>query len=366
MLRRWTHLPAAGCLVQSYLRGSGGMTVPRHARRHHYVPRFYLAGFTRSGRANDRLWVHDLQRLKRWRATPSSTGFQTDYYAVNTGVLPADAMEKALSDIERQAAPVIADVVERQELPGDKDMQVLLAFAAHLAARGPRSREAYVQSEDKIAKARILRALRTPGLWESFLAKTQKEWQDTQSLTSPENLERCIKEDLIRADVPQALKLKSMSDMQELLFRHFMQMPWALRAAGQANLVSCDSPVSLFSDLPPPLPAQPQIHPGSVVVCVPLCGKLALVSRPEAAWPVEEATIEETAWINTATCLSAARYVYSATKRFVVQRRDGTATGGGDYLRVIDECRNEQERRQDEWDEEHWSAEELAKVPWVR
>jgi hypothetical protein len=40
------------------------------SRKHHYVPEFYLAGFTESGTDDGRLHVLDKEQLRQWPSTP--------------------------------------------------------------------------------------------------------------------------------------------------------------------------------------------------------------------------------------------------------------------------------------------------------
>ena len=49
------------------------MNQPRkHARKHHYVPQFYLAGFTATGNKDGQLWVFDKETGRNWPKTPFS------------------------------------------------------------------------------------------------------------------------------------------------------------------------------------------------------------------------------------------------------------------------------------------------------
>ena len=43
-------------------------------RKHHYVPAFYLAGFTMSGSDEDRLCVFDQSQIKSWPSSPRNAG----------------------------------------------------------------------------------------------------------------------------------------------------------------------------------------------------------------------------------------------------------------------------------------------------
>ncbi|MCU1264639.1 MAG: hypothetical protein JWM21_957 [Acidobacteria bacterium] len=66
------------------------------ARAHHYIPQFYLAGFTSSGSKNGTLYVHDLEQLKSWPSNPAAAGHQKDFYRINVPGRSPDELEKIL------------------------------------------------------------------------------------------------------------------------------------------------------------------------------------------------------------------------------------------------------------------------------
>jgi hypothetical protein len=79
----------------------------KEPRRHHYVPRFWLAGFTDTGEKDGTLWVTDLPRKKQWQAKPGSTGFINDFYRISEEDLDPVIVEKALAEMEGDVAPIL-------------------------------------------------------------------------------------------------------------------------------------------------------------------------------------------------------------------------------------------------------------------
>ena len=39
-------------------------------KRHHFIPQFYLAGFTDSGKKDGSIWVTNIRNHRSWRTTP--------------------------------------------------------------------------------------------------------------------------------------------------------------------------------------------------------------------------------------------------------------------------------------------------------
>jgi Protein of unknown function (DUF4238) len=87
----------------------GAESVLPDPRRHHYVPKFLLAGFTLSGSPDDGLWAHSVTEPRDpHRATPSAAGFERDFYRVGAGDDPA-AVERLLGDFETKLPVTVVE-----------------------------------------------------------------------------------------------------------------------------------------------------------------------------------------------------------------------------------------------------------------
>ena len=64
------------------------------ARSHHYVPAFYLAGFTDTGTRDGFLWVSDRETERTWRSKPDEAGCERDFYRIYLEGLRPDAVER--------------------------------------------------------------------------------------------------------------------------------------------------------------------------------------------------------------------------------------------------------------------------------
>src|SRR5688500_13218841 len=86
-------------------------------RRHHFLPRFYLAGFTISGKEDGELHVRDRQNGRRWKATPVSFAYERDFYRVDdVPDIAPDAVEGLLARVEADLAPVLSDIAKHRRL----------------------------------------------------------------------------------------------------------------------------------------------------------------------------------------------------------------------------------------------------------
>ena len=116
-----------------------------YPRRHHYIPKFYLVGFTPSGEENDFLFVLDKDSGKQWKAKPENVAHQRDFYRVEIPGVKPDIFENALSKIETQASIIIKNIISSEALPDkeSEDFLDLINLVALMTARIPRIRSVF-------------------------------------------------------------------------------------------------------------------------------------------------------------------------------------------------------------------------------
>ena len=115
--------------------------MPPTARSHHYVPEFYIAGFTPSGSRDDFLWVHDRKEKKGWRQRPREVACERDYYRIDVDGLPPDAIERdVLGKLEDLGAQALARISSEKTVPTGEMLDALIGFVTLLAVRTPRFR----------------------------------------------------------------------------------------------------------------------------------------------------------------------------------------------------------------------------------
>ena len=87
-------------------------------RRHHFVPRSYLANFTDSGEVDGRLAVLDVVSKRSWKGNPASVGHERDLARISDGRFGAPSdIESLLSGIEATGAPIIRNIIATEILP---------------------------------------------------------------------------------------------------------------------------------------------------------------------------------------------------------------------------------------------------------
>ena len=299
---------------------------PRH---HHYVPQFYLAGFTATGTINGTLYVLDREQQKSWPSTPRATAHARDYHAVDLGS-GQDPMfvEKTMGVCEGKWATVLKAVVEGRALPHDDSLGDLLAFLAFLAVRVPRIRNQVADFIDRVSKAELSATFGTLEGREHFRAVIA---QYCQTLPESERIkiERILRDDpnlksmadYVNSDryavsYDQTWNVQTMVQMAITLLPVLGQRQWALWPVAQdaPSLICSDTPVSLTwtKEVAGPHPAGFGLP--NTLVTVPL-GRIALAStfEPLKGVILDQALVAE---INSRTAMFA-NQLFSPENDFV-------------------------------------------------
>lgn len=220
------------------------------ARKHHYVPSFYLAGFTVSGSDEDRLHVFDQGQIKGWPSTPKNAGRARDFYAIEMGpdVDPSSFESEVLARVEGEASRVVRATVETQHLPEGRDFDVLLNFVALMAARTPRTRRLVGQVTDLVVKPSVQSLIATDEGWQrfrSYLRDARIEQGDSDA--EAEEMRQFILSGEYEVDLDQTSHVQKIVELVSAMLPLLAQRHWSLGIAAPdvPDFVCSDAPVSL-------------------------------------------------------------------------------------------------------------------------
>jgi Protein of unknown function (DUF4238) len=120
-------------------------------KRHHHVPRFYLAGFVDPADGST-LWQYDKVSGLVTASSPSNAGLRRHYHSIpqRDGTRDTSA-EDSLAKIEDQAAPVFRRFVEGTVLD-NRERSIVSNFLALMLLRAPAFRDAVEQFNAAVIK----------------------------------------------------------------------------------------------------------------------------------------------------------------------------------------------------------------------
>jgi hypothetical protein len=138
-------------------------------RRHHYVPKCWLAGFTENGSEGGRLFVTDLKRQNQWQTTPINAGHRRDFYRISVPNMEPTAFETVFGSIESSIAPTLKELFQNPHSPTPEQLDKLLYFAAVQWVRVPAFRPLLLKISESFHHAELAKALQSKESWHAML-----------------------------------------------------------------------------------------------------------------------------------------------------------------------------------------------------
>jgi len=260
---------------KEFLRGDEVMTAKQKpSRKHHFVPRSYLAGFTEGGNKDSPFHVVN-KRAQYRTATPASVAYENDLYKIDMPDVAPDYVEKWIGDnIEGPAMPVIAEIVRAQILPikNSEAFVSVMIFTAFLYMRHPIQRNSLDRVTSALSNLVMDMILSSKEQYEHII----KEMRDAGHIVPDAKYEKIREhsEDdyIIKAHPNFYLEIlfETLTDAARLIAAR----PWDLYISENQDFVGSDCPFCLVS------PDGQPVGLGSkrARIIIPLNRRMALVS----------------------------------------------------------------------------------------
>lgn len=290
-------------------------------RRHHFVPKFLLAGFTLSGRSSDQLWEYDLVTKRGRKRPPASVGAAANQYAVNVPGESPHVIEEHLGRVERQAASVIRSIITTRSCPTGNDFVVLVYFLGLMYGRSPMISGLIASHYEGVAEMLVQQAALSRNHYQAAMrvypdGAIRPTYETIQKWAQEENPFSLPAEHVSAIAAQSAVYGMSDDSLQRIAARN-----WSVLVADeQANdFICCDCPMSIWwvheaakqqfrqRGWPPPL------HSVSTETLLPIHRRVALLGHFDEAPEVIVASQRQVMVANTRTAYYAQRYLYGST-----------------------------------------------------
>ena len=308
------------------------------ARKHHYIPQFYLRGFLDFNLKKEQFHVLDKIERRYFVTTPRNVGSETDFNRVNVPGKPIDEAEKLFAEIEGKVARVIKGIEENLTLPQKTDMEVLIYFVALLYMRNPQIRNNLANIETTVIK-QIFRCLTSNR--ERYESQMQRVLPIDQQMPKYEEVKQFVEDEDFDIMFGHGHHLRyELEIIDNTVLPLLVQRKWVLLIAEDdvSDFVCSDRPVALISIGDPP---ENPNHPYNIGVpglgmqntelTVPLNRRMALAAAFENHTCV--ATVDEkvVAEINARTIHFAAKHIYCSNLDFKFLD-NGVMKSGRDFI----------------------------------
>jgi hypothetical protein len=295
------------------------------ARRHHYVPQFYLKNFV-SDRDKPRLFVVDLPGSRSFSTAPCNVAVERDFNTIMTPGVPPDIVETEMSKVEAAIASALARIIAAVSLRDKDDAAYLFWFANLLLVKNPAQRTVFDNFVNTVMTKVGKSYASDQETWDAYVREQVAEGA-LQGGDDAAELRRAILGDYTVALSTEA-HLHTEFTLSKDLFAAFANRGWNLYKATSGQFVTSDRPVVVTWDDPMKTDPVGLSSPGSRVLFalssgIALCGGAEL---EDAAFEVDEIDVAK---INGRIILNANRQVYARDDNFeyLLQHNPGAKLG---------------------------------------
>jgi hypothetical protein len=304
------------------------------ARKHHFVPEFYLAGFTVSGSKDDYLYAFDQVTLKQWKARPAELAHQRDFYRIDLPGVSPDAIEQAFAKFEARAAPVIARISETLTVPSGEDFAVLMNLVAWMAVKIPGIRSTISDFVDRVSKRMLRLMVSTPERWRATVERARADGVEIGN-ADYEHMRASIESERYQIVAENRnWFIRLIMEMMDAILPYLVTRRWSLLVPedGAGYFICSDRPVSLIWATDDRRPFPPGFGLRNTQVTVPLTKTVALLGEFEGKPETAKIGRLGVAGLNSRTAMYAERFLYATADDFPWVHKDGSIRGAKELM----------------------------------
>jgi hypothetical protein len=315
------------------------------SRQDHFVPSFYLVGFSDSGKRKGQVWQFDSVEGTVSPHLSKAIGKELDYHTVRIAGSDSDGAEKLFSKIEGIAAPILKVIAATRRLPSDRtELGNIMMFVALSYFRGPRDRQFNESSLTKIETMRIRMCLMSPERWAKYVAWCEQEGKWYPQGTFEELSQRFrVEEESVQIGNASELHTANIVGMLVWICDQFKLRYWGI------EYIDTPSDFFITSDSPSAVAWTDRsefdrfgscgLHRSRSEVLFPLTKQVALVGRDTPVPESSHVSSDRVASINGITAGFAHRFLYGPAEDFLAQDNAGNRTSSASWFKWKKETR---------------------------
>jgi Protein of unknown function (DUF4238) len=316
------------------------MTEERKAaapRKQHYVPQFYLRGFTNQ---NGQLFVVDATTRNHFWTSPQNVAAKRDFNRVDADGVKPDVVERALAKFESEIAPGIERVRKEAAFMDNADRNAVVNLICALALRNPRKRENIDRFMSDTLQLMAEMALATKERWEGQVAQMKADGvleEDTE--TDYDAVKKMVKEKKFKFRIAKEFQISLEVEHFDEMLPYFSARRWQIlkARADTGGFVTTDHPVCLRWSKAEHRGGRfgPGYGLAGTDILFPLSSELGLIGRFDGNEVSVEADLFTVSSFNTAVIGYASSQIYAADNQYYYMRPFPQAFGRG-YMLVED------------------------------
>ena len=291
------------------------------ARKHHWVPQFYLRNFIDPNHADEKLVVFDLIARKTFRCSPENVAAKRDFNRIDVDGVPIDALENALSKFESEVDLAVKACAYEKRFVSREARDLIMNLISLLLVRNPRMRESVRTFHEEVTKGILDVVLSDKQIFERQLTSAKAAGEIASHVTATfEQVKEYHELNPIKLEVLTDSHIEREFETHDRILQFVGLRGWVFMEPKDSTtiFITSDHPVSLYSK------DNDQIWFGGggrkdLEIVFPLTREITLIGKFEEPDLVKVCSREEAGEINAITLRAAERQIYASSTDFPLQ-----------------------------------------------
>lgn len=305
---------------------------------HHYIPQFYLRGFSSGVGRQAQVFVYDNESKKSFTTLARNIGSKRHFNRVNAVGVGPNHVEDGMAEIEAGIAPHLKQVIEAKAFPSPEHFNSIMNLIAFLSVRNPRLRGSMTDFHREIVERVMSISVSSKEIWESQNKKMRESGVPVMEDLTYEEVKRFHNERSFDVVIDQTHLIGLELGMIDPVLKHLFNRSWCFASAPEYHqFITCDDPAILSwnEKVKQPNPYSPGHGLQNTIVIFTLSPELALVGLFQDLPERSDYFPDQVTAINTVVARQSRSQIYARDGNFLLHLRDQKNIRGFDLPRML-------------------------------
>lgn len=305
---------------------------------HHYIPQFYLRGFSASAGRQARVFTFDNETKKSFTTLVRNVGSKRHFNRVDASGVDPNHVEDGMAEIEAEIAPHLRQVIKAQKFPSAAHFNSIMNLMALLSVRNPRMRGVMSGFQIDVVERIMGLSVSSEEIWESQMQRMRDDGVPPNSEISYEEAKKFCEAGDYEILIDQTHLIQQELNMIEPVLEQLSNRNWCFVVAPEgASFITSDDPTALdWKEQPDqPIPYSPGHGLMNTTVSFALSSEVALVGVFEDAPEKLNYVADQVTSLNTNIVRRSQKQIYARDGNFRLHLSDRFNVLGSDLPRIL-------------------------------
>lgn len=305
---------------------------------HHYIPQFYLRGFSNGVGRKAKVFVFDSSTNKSFETLVRNVGSKRHFNKVEYVNADTNAIEDSLSGLESDMAPFLLEVIESRSFPSHDHFSYVMNLLALLSVRNPRFRKQMADFHIDVIERMTSLNLASKARWDEITENMKRDGAiGGDDIISYESMKKFHEEKDYDIEIDQTYLIDHEFKLIGPILEQLSRRSWCFISAQEGSqYISSDDPVTLiWTDSRPDQFYGPGHGLIGTSLYFPISSHVTLLGTFEPILEKEEYNPAQVAALNTVMARQSRNQIYARDGSFRMHLRDYRNVRGDEMSELL-------------------------------